>query len=139
MQFETDEDDLYYFTTLANNRYETMFIGWLTDEMIKAFEEVDGVESFANIKLTVGENTFVANIGAPLYLLNYENDDIFEFAGDNNELDLYPSGNIPDDLDMEPIIDYPTYVTREVEPLIDFKLFNRFYANNNGVWVPLDI
>src|SRR5579859_472992 len=97
--FEVDESVLYYFTAKSDNKYHTVFAGWLRRDLIKAFEQIDGVGSFAHIKLILGENTFIANVGAPLYLLNYENDDIFEFAEDNDELDLYPSGNLPHELD----------------------------------------
>lgn len=139
LPIEIDEDKLYYFTALHENKYHTIFVGWLRVDLIKAFKEVDGVSSFAHIRMTVGENTFISHIGAPLYLLDYEDDDIFEFAGDNQELDLFPSGNYPDDMDMEPIIDYPSYFTKDVEPMLQFKLFNKFWAQRDGEWLELDI
>ena len=137
---EINEDELYYFT--ARNKpgqYETLFVGWLRRDLIKAFEQIDGVGSYAHMRLTVGENTFVTNVSAPLYLLNYSNDRIFEFAGDNGELDMFPSGNIPEDLEMDPVIDFPSYFTKDVEPYIEFKLFNKFWANKDGVWIPLTV
>jgi hypothetical protein len=134
------ENKLYYFTALNDKQqYQTIFVGWLRVDLIKAFEAVDGVSSYANIKMTVGENTFTAHVGAPLYLLDYENDEIFNYAGDSGELNLFPSGNIPPDLDMSPIIDFPSYFKKGVEPLIEFKLFNKFWAQLDGAWVPLDM
>jgi hypothetical protein len=137
--YQIDEDALYYFTAKQGDKYRTLFIGWLRHDFIKSMEQIDGVGSYAHIKLTVGENTFVTDVGAPLYLLNYENDSIFEFAGDNGELDMFPSGNIPDDLDMDPVIDFPSFFHKEVEPLIEFKLFDKFWAQHEGMWVPLDV
>jgi hypothetical protein len=134
-----DENVLYYFTALSDNRYNTVFAGWLRRDLIKAFEMVEPGQSYARITLTVGENLFINNVGAPLYLLDYENDDIFDFAGDGKELDLFPSGNVPEGLEMDSVIDFPTYFTRDVEPLIEFKLFNKFYAQRDGVWVQLKI
>lgn len=139
MPYEIDEDQLYYFTARQDGVYHTAFVGWLRRDLVKAFEHIDGVGSYAHIRLTIGETTFITNVGAPLYLLNYENDDIFEFAGDNNELDMYPSGNVPDDLGMDPIIDFPSYFTKGVEPLIKFKLFNKFWENKDGIWIPLNV
>jgi hypothetical protein len=137
---EINDDTLYYFTALNNkNQYETVFAGWLRRDLIKAFQKIDGVGSFAHIRITLGENTFIANVGSPLYLLNYENDDIFMFAEDNDELNLYPSGNLPPELDMDPVIDYPPYFTEGVEPLIEFKLFNKFWAQRDGLWVQLEV
>jgi hypothetical protein len=134
-----DENKLYFFTSLSLNRYYTVFAGWLRSDLIKAFEKIEEGQSYAHIRLNVGEHLFINNIGAPLYLLNYENDDIYQFAGDDQELNLFPSGNIPAGLEMDPTIDFPTYFTREVEPLIEFKLFNQFYAQRNGEWVQLKI
>jgi len=139
---EINENVLYYFTALNDQRqYVTLFVGWLRRDLIKAFEQIDGVGNFAHIKLTIGENTFVSNVGSPLYLLNYENDEIFNFVetGQNDELDLFPSGNVPDELEMDPVIDYPAYFTEGVEPLIEFKLFNHFWAQREGMWVPIDV
>jgi hypothetical protein len=136
---EIDENELYYFTAYSEEKYHTLFMSCLRRDIINAFEEVDGVSRFAQIKLRIGENLFISNIGAPVYLLNYRNDDIFEFAGDNQELELFPSGSIPENLDMETVIDFPSYFTKGVEPLIEFKLFNKFWAQDNGVWVPLNI
>ena len=77
----------------------------------------------------------------PLYLINYENDDAFAFVeeGQNQELELFPSGNIPEDLDMDPVIDYPRCFSKGVEPHIEFKLFNKLWANQDGEWIPIDV
>jgi hypothetical protein len=143
MLYEVDEDKLYLFTVFSDAKYHTVFPGWLRRDFIKSFEALEtldpGVSRCAHVRLSLGENTFVTDVGAPLYLLDYDEDDIFEFASDNRELDLFPSGNIPADLDMEPVLDYPTYFTKGVEPLIKFKLFNQFCANRDGVWVPLEV
>ena len=139
LPIEIDEDKMYFFTVLSENKYHTVFIGWLRVDLIKAFHEVDGVSSFANIRMNIGENTFISHIGAPLYLLEYDDDAIFDFAEGIQELDLYPSGNYPDNLDMEPIVDYPSYFTKDVEPLIKFKLFNKFWTQIDGDWLELDI
>ncbi len=136
---ELNEDVLYYFTALHQERYHTVFVSWLRRDLIKAFEQLDGISSYAHIVLNIGENVFISNVGVPLYLLNYENDDIFEFAGDHEELELYPSGDVPDNLDLEPVIDFPTFFEKGVEPLLEFKLDNRFWAQKNGLWIPLDI
>ena len=132
-----DENKLYYFCALADDKYYTAFIGWIRQDLIKAFQMIEQGQSYVQIRITVGENRFITNVGAPLYLLNYENDDIFNFAGDDEELDLFPSGNPPADLAMESIIDYPTYFNKGVVPLIEFKIFDKFYAQKNGMWVPL--
>lgn len=136
---EIDEDKLYYFTALHGNKYHTLFIGWLRMDLIRAFKSVDGVSSYAHIRMTVGENTFIAHVGAPLYLLDYNNDDIFDHAGELGELDLFPSGNIPPNLEMEPVVDYPTYFKKSVEPMFEFKLFNKFWVQEDGHWLELDV
>ena len=135
-----DEDKLYYFTSLnEKGQYETLFVGWLRLDLIKAFKAVDGKTSYAQIRMSVGENTFLTYVGSPLYLIGYNNDEAFNYAGELGELNLFPSGNIPPNLEIGPVIDYPSYFEKGVEPLIEFKLFNQFWAQQDGMWIPLDI
>ena len=71
--YQINEDALYYFTAKQGDKYRTLFVGWLTPDLIRRFRQIDGEGSYAQIRLTVGENTFVINVSAPLYLLNYSN------------------------------------------------------------------
>jgi hypothetical protein len=137
VEIKVDENEMYYFTAFSEGKYQTLFVCWCRRDFIKAFEAINGVSNFAHIKVSLGEHTFITDLNAPLYLLNYENDKIFEFAGDYNELDLYPSGNTPTDSDMGRTIAFPSYFTKGVEPLIEFKLFNKFWVQREGAWVPL--
>jgi hypothetical protein len=139
VEINVDEDQLYYFTALSEGNYQTLFVGWLKRDFLKAFEVINGGSNFAHIKISLGEHTFITVINAPLYLLNYENDKILEFAGDCNKLDLYPSGNTLTDSDMGRTIDFPSYFTKGIEPLIEFKIFNKFWVQREGAWVPLNI
>jgi hypothetical protein len=139
MSIQIDEDTLYYFTCLVEDKYHTLFVGWLREDLVKAFKSLKEGSSFAYIKLCIGEHTFINYVSKPLYLLEYDDDDIFEFAGDNNELDLYPSGKVPEDLGMEAILDFPSHFEYGVTPMIKYKLFNEFCINQNGIWIPLDV
>ena len=67
---EIDENNLYYFTALSEEKYHTLFVSRLRLDLVKAFEEVDGESSRASISLSIGENRFISDIGAPVYLLN---------------------------------------------------------------------
>ena len=49
------------------------------------------------------------------------------------------SDNVPEGLEMDAVIHFPTCFRRDVEPLIEFKLFNKLYAQRDGAWVQLKI
>ena len=59
--YEIDETELYYFTVKVQDEYHTVFVGWLGRSLVKAFEVLDGVGSYAHIRLNIGENTSLFN------------------------------------------------------------------------------
>ena len=137
--FKIDEDKSYYFLCQVGDKYHTLFVGWLREDLIKAFAELDPDEGFAYIKINVGEQLFINYIDRPLFLLNFENDAAFEFAADVSELVLFPSGKVPPDLDLPLAIKFPSYWTKGVGPMLDLKLGERLYQQVNGVWIPVEI
>jgi len=134
-----DESSLYFFTGFAEGAYQTLFVGWITAKLVSQFSEFKEGEGSAYIKVSVGEHTFINYIDGPLFLLNFNDNDIFEYAGDDYVLDLFPSGEIPENVDTDRMIDFPTFFEPEVENLIEYKLSDGLYAHKNGLWIPLEI
>lgn len=134
-----DENKLYYFTVFRDDRYYTVFPGWIRRVLIQAFRSAEPGESYVAMKMNAGEHTFISDIGKPLYLLPYDNQEVSRFGRDFEDFEFFPSGNIPEDLEYDPVIRFPSYFTADVKPLIEFRLFNTFQAQQNGVWVPLEI
>jgi hypothetical protein len=140
---EIAKGKLYYFLLLHKGKYYTVAIGWINEDLIATFTSgfnvMETFPSFILTKINVGEHTFAIQTSEPIYLLDYENDDAFEFAGDKGELDLFASGRVPPDAHCDPVIDFPSYWEKGVEPMIDFKLADQFYHQKNGVWIPLEM
>lgn len=139
---EIDENELYYFLTLQNDRFNTGFVGWLTEDLVYALTEYfttgDPTAAYYQIKMNIGKNRFLIDSNQPLYLLSYENDAAFEFAGDSGELEIFPGGNVPTNLSIDPYIDFPSFWHKEVESMLEFKIAETLYQNRNGVWTPLE-
>src|SRR5258707_15082119 len=126
-----DEDALYYFLQLNDGKFYTQFIGRLKEDrlitLLEYFSLHDKGKAYIWIEINVGENTFIVKTDQPFYLVNLDNDDAFEFAGDDGVLELYPSGNVPSDPDLAETVDFPTYWENGVESMIDFKIADKFY------------
>src|ERR1017187_5248599 len=97
--FEINEDKFYYFLTLQKGRYNTGFVSWLTEDLVNGLTEYfatcDLHDVCFHLEMSIGENRFVFETNQPLYLLDCEKTNAFEFAGDDNKLGIFPSGNIP--------------------------------------------
>ena len=140
MQITINDETEYFFTCPYLGRYQTLSIGWIREDLIKALKvDKDKVSRFIyKIEMKVGENLFICHVDKPLYLINCRNKPIFNFAGDHNQLNLYPT-NVPENLDIAPIIDFPSYFTKGVEPLIDYMISDEFYVHQGNQWTPVDI
>ena len=136
-KYEVHGSKIYYFLCRIDGTYHTLFIGFLRPELIHALTKLEeGGQAY--VKIRVGEHIFCVILDCPLYLLEYENSDAHEFASDDRKLELFPS-RVPDGTDLPPVIDFPTSWTAGIEPMLEFKLGGDFCANENGVWVPLDV
>jgi len=138
MSYEIDEATLYYFLCPCEDKYFTLFLGMLRPELLQTFKDMQQPDGRAIIRIRIGEHTFQAIVDRPVYLLEYICDEALEFAGDAGQLTLFANGS-PEDTDLPPVIEFPSYWTVGVEPLLSFKLGSEFCANEHGVWVPLDI
>ena len=60
---EIDENELYYFLTLQNDRFNTGFVGWLTEDLVYALTEYfttgDPTAAYYQIKMNIGKNRFL--------------------------------------------------------------------------------
>lgn len=140
MSDDINPDSTYYFTCLVNGVYQTLFVAWISEELIKAFELLENAEhGHVRINVNVGEHSFMCCVDRPVYLISFDNDDVFKYAGDDNTLELYPSGNLPEDPEMLTVIDFPTYFNIGVAPLIDFRMGNQFCQQVNGIWIPIEL
>jgi hypothetical protein len=135
--YEIDQSTVYYFLYRLNGNYYTLFLSFLGPELVHAFAEREEA-GLAYIKVKVGEHLFITYLDGPLYLLEYEKDGALEFAGDDADLTLFPSGT-EENVDLPPVIDFPTYWTAGVEPLLDLKLDGGLHRQTNGEWVKLTI
>jgi len=138
MQNEFDQSATYFWLAPKDDRYYTLFISGLLDELVDALIHKKPDETAA-VRNQVGENTFLAVFDGPVYLVNREDNEALKYAGDDGKLELFPSGNIPDLEDSLPIIDYPTYFTKGIEPHLEWKLNGNLFRQFNGVWVPVTI
>jgi len=138
MSYEIDEATLYYFLCPFEDRYYTLFIGMLRPELIQAFKEMEQPDGHAIIRIKIGEHQFISVVDRPVFVVEYDCDQALEFAGDAGQLTLFANGS-PEDTDLPPVIEFPTYWTGGIEPMLQFKLGSEFCANEHGVWVPLDI
>lgn len=138
MPHEIDNDSVYYFIKPHADRYYTLFIGWMAPELKDALINLkDG--AVAQVRLNVGENAFCASFDGPVYLLNTEQQEALAYAGDDDKLELFPSGNGPELGDVPSIIAYPTYWLKGIEPMLEWKFDCNLFHQSNGVWVPTTI
>ena len=136
-QYEIDGSAIYYFLAHLDDKYYTLFIGFLRPELVHSLAELkEGYQVY--IKIKIGEHTFALCIDRPLYLLDYDEVGALEFAGDDRKLELIPSGG-PVDTDVPPVIGFPSYWTAGIEPMLEFKFEGGLYAQENRVWKPLDL
>src|SRR6266566_1263624 len=135
---EIDASEVFYFLNLLGDKYHTLFVGWLREDFIQAFYDLDPESGLAYFNINVGKHTFTTYTDQPVYLLPYENTEALEFAGDDNELVLFPKSGMPSELGP-PTIKFPTYWTKGVEPFFQFRLGNPFSRHVNGIWVPLSL
>lgn len=136
-----NEEDLYIFTTPYGGKFHSLFVCYLSEDLVTLFTGMITPEQkfLFKIDVGVGEHKYQCIIDQPMYLLNHTNDDIFQHAGDGQMLNIYPSGNVPEDYVGEVVLDFPTYFEPEVEQYFDYRLFNDFQAKIDGQWVVLDI
>ena len=136
-----NEDDLYIFTSLYDNKYHTLFACYLSEDLIKLFTGMmSPLQNFLfTIDVGIGEHKFQCIIDQPMYLLNHTYDAIFEHAGDGQVLNLFPSGEIPDEYLGEVMMDFPTYFDKEVEKYFEYRLFKDFATKIDGHWHVLNI
>jgi hypothetical protein len=100
----------------------------------------DGGQAQASIIMKVGQNTFVSIVDRPLYLVAFDKEIIFDYAGDDRELELVPASEALDLNGFDSnVIDFPSFFTKDIEPHLDYKLGNFLYKNVSGIWVPTDI
>lgn len=136
-----NEEDLYLFTSLFENKYQTLFVCYLSKGLIDLFTSMVGPDEkmlFA-INVGLGEHKYQCITDQPMYLLNYTHDAVFEHAGDGQVINLYPSGNIPESYVGEVMLDFPTYFYKEVEKHFEYRLFNDFCVKVDGHWHTLAI
>ena len=139
MPLTIDESELYFFTYLQDSVFVPAYVGWLNKDTIKAFEAVGKTQQDLVLITEIAEIKFVVKTAVPLYLIAYDNDEIYEFASDDNTLDLFPSGIVPSDSDFDREISFPSFFQAEVQPYIEFKLFNTLHMQQNGAWVQLTL
>lgn len=140
---ELDSNQIYFFLCLHDNKYHNLFPSKIIGDLVRAFKEMDeeGGKAQASIVMKVGQNTFVSIVDRPLYLVEYDKEEIFDYAGDDGELELIPTTDDPVELNgfSSNIIDFPSFFTKDIELYLDYKIGNNLYKNISGIWVPLDI
>jgi hypothetical protein len=139
MAIEIDEDVLYFFTYFKDNVYKNALLGFITKDLIEPFKLLKPGKGYAHIHAFVGENQFNLNVGVPLYLIDYNCEEAYEFASDDDQLDLYPSGNVPEGQGEDRLLYYPTYFNKGVEPFLRYKMFDKFYMKEQGEWIRIKV
>ena len=132
------DEAMYYFLGKLGDKYHTLFISWISDELVDGFKSWKTGKEAGIFDLRVAEHKFVVMTDEPMYLLNLDNKDALRFAGDDGKLDLFPSRRIPANVTFPTVIDFPSYWTKEVEPLLELKLADGLYKKVNDVWVPVE-
>jgi hypothetical protein len=134
-----DDEELYFFTYLNNNVYVPAYIGWLDRNTIKAFELVGKIQKDLRLTTQIAEIKFVVKTAVPLYLIPYDNDEVYEFASDDNTIDLFPSGLVAEDSTFDREISFPSFFYPGVKLHIEFKLFNELHMQQDGKWFRINI
>jgi len=140
---EIDENELFYFLhwDFETGLYHTSFVGWLRRDLVITLADYFSTsapnQSCYHSRLNAGESAFIIFSNQPVYLVNYKNKKALEFAGDHNSQELFPSGNVSINPDVERAINLPSYWTSGVESVFEFKLDDGLFQNQNGVWIPL--
>lgn len=135
--FQIDEDTAYYFLCPVDDRYYTLWIGWIHEDLVKSFQEVDYKKGQAVIQIRLGSNQFNSIVDRPLVLVAYGKAAILQFAVDMAKVDLFPGVVNPPEIGLPSVIDLPAYFTNGIEPYLEFKMGSEFCGNRNGIWVPL--
>jgi hypothetical protein len=134
-----DENVIYYFLCPVQDKYYTLFIAWLGKDLIQAFQQLDEENKQIYIKIIMGSHTFVTYVDRSIFLVEFKNNAIFEFASDNEKLELFLEMEKPPELDMPLIVNFPRYFNKGIEPLLKFKLGPEFSVQQDGAWLPLKI
>ena len=139
MAIEIDENILYFFTYFKDNVYKTALLCFMSPVLLLPFEKLIPGKGHAHIQANLGENQFILNIGVPLFTIDYNCEAAYEFASDDDQIDLYPSGKVPPGKEADRLLYYPSYFNKGVEPYLQYKVFNKIYVNDNGRWVRIKI
>ena len=133
-----NDQDLYFFLTRKDGRYYTLTLAPLTEELTHSLVCRTDDEAVV-VSSKIGDNKFFAIVHGPVYLLDRKKTEALVYARDLEKLELCPSGNVADWEDFEPIIDYPTYWTNGIEPMLEWKFEGNFFHQINGNWIPLEL
>lgn len=129
--------DMYYFLHKGKDRYDTLFVSYLLTVIVEDVSQAlkGNGKLFCHMELKIGESTFISETDSPIYMLNTRRRQALQFASDDNTFNFYPSGNVPVNSLVTPIIPYPEYWESGVESMFSFRIRENLCVMRNGQWV----
>lgn len=118
--------EIYSFTSPHADMFYTLFFGPLLPYLIN--------KDTSSIRVKVGERIYIGSTDKPMFLIPIDSVHCDKFASHREEINFYPSGNVPAGMNPKTII--PFSFNKNVYPHFDYQINNgKLYKHENNKWI----